>query len=95
MLVGLVQQNVVLLVEHTMAVSAVSSKNHESSSDGTTIEGSQEVELRPAHVSSVSSDFTDLFFVSLNTPEGTDIVSVYETLRLLLVLGEGKSNDSS
>lgn len=93
--VGLVQQDVVLLIEHTVTVSTVSGKDHESSSDRTTIEGSQEVELRPAHVSSVSSDFTDLFFVTLDTPEGSDIVSVNETLRLLLSLREGKSNDSS
>lgn len=84
--VGLIKQNIVLLIQHTMTISTISGKYHKSSSDWTTIECSQKVELRPTHVSSMSSYFTDLFFITLNTPKGSNIISVDETLRFILFL---------
>lgn len=50
------------------------------SSDATGVECSPGSELRPGESAVVSTYFGDLFFVSLDTPVGSNIVSVDEAL---------------
>ena len=51
-----------------------------------TVISAQELELRPAEVSSMSTDLSNHFFVTLDTPEGTDVVSVDETAGCVVLL---------
>ena len=59
LLVSLVKEIVVLLVDHTMAVTTISREHLESSANWTRVESSQEWELWPIAVSLVSTNFSD------------------------------------
>lgn len=54
------------------------------SSDAARVEGAEESELGPVEDSVVRSDFGDLFFVTLDPPEGADVVSVDEAVSIVL-----------
>jgi hypothetical protein len=55
------------------------------SSDAAGIKGSEEPELWPFENSVMGSDFCDLFFIPLDTPEGTDVVSINEAVSIVLL----------
>jgi len=76
LLVSFVQEDVVFSPLHSMAVSAVSGEDLESSSDGAGVEITHEFEGWPVVVAVVGSDFGDHFLVSFDSPEGSDIVSI-------------------
>jgi hypothetical protein len=84
--VGLIQQGIVLLVDHTVTVTTVSSKDQETSSDTGTIVSTEESELRPVEMTVMGTDFSNHFFVTLNTPMGTNIISVHPALSFIFVL---------
>lgn len=88
--VGLVEQNIVFSVHDSVTVGAVLSENLEASSDGTSIVVTPEGELRPLHDTVMGADLGDLFFVSLDSPEGTNVVSVQPGLSDLDVLHKVK-----
>ena len=48
-------------------------------------------ELGPRHMSVMSSDLSDLFFIALDAPEGTNIVSVDKTVVFVLGIGAGET----
>ena len=54
------------------------------SSHAARIVGAPCSELGPRHMSVMSSDLSDLFFVALDAPESTNIVSVDETVVFVL-----------
>ena len=70
-----VQECIVLLLHNTVTVCTVSGENLESSSNATGIVSSPEGELRPVEMSSVSSDFRNLLFVTFDTPESSNVIS--------------------
>jgi hypothetical protein len=84
--VGLIQQGIVLLVDHTVTIGTVSSKDQETSSDTGTIVSTEESELRPVEMTVMGTDFSNHFFVTLNTPMGTDIISVHPAFSFIFVL---------
>ena len=55
------------------------------SSDAAGIEGAEESELRPFEDAVMGSDFGNLFFVTLDTPEGADVVSINEAVSIVLL----------
>ena len=61
------------------------------SSDAAGIESSEESELWPFKNSVMWSYFGDLFFVTLDTPEGTDIISINEAVSIVLLTIGGVS----
>ena len=58
------------------------------SSDATGVECSEESELWPVKDAVMGSDLGDLFLITLDTPEGTNVVSVDEAVSIVL-LGVG------
>lgn len=63
-----------------MTVSTVLSKDLEASAEGAGIVSSEEAVLGPLHVAVVGAHFRHLFFVALDTPEGTDVITVAPAL---------------
>jgi len=84
--VGLIQQGIVLLVDHTVTIGTVSSKDQETSSDTGTVVSTEESELRPVEVTVMGTDFSNHFFVTLNTPMSTDVISVHPALSFIFTL---------
>ena len=82
--VGLVQNQVVFLVNHAVAVSAVLREDLEAPSQRPGVVGPEEPSLRPAHVSVVRAHLGYLFFVALDSPEGADVVTIHPVLGLFL-----------
>lgn len=60
-------------------------KREITSSDAAGIEGAEESELWPVENSVMGADFGDLFFVTLDTPEGTDVISINEAVSIVLL----------
>lgn len=73
--ISFIKKGIVLLLHNTVTVCAVSGEDLETSSDTTGIVGTPESELRPVEMAVVSTNFGNLFFVTLDTPESTNIVS--------------------
>lgn len=88
LVVGLVEQYVVLLVHDSVAIGAVLGEDLEASTDGPSVVVAPESELGPLHVSVVGSHLGHLLLVSLDTPPGTDVVPVEPGLPDLDVLHE-------
>ena len=84
MSIASVEDHIVLSILHSMTVRATSGEDLEASSDTTGVVTSKVSETRPVHVPMMSSDLSDLVFVSLYSPEGTDIVSIEPTLGLIV-----------
>ena len=66
-------------------------KREVTSSDTTGIKGSKESKLWPVEDSVMGSDFGDLFFVTLDTPKGTDVISINEAVSIVLLAVSGVS----
>ncbi len=64
------------------------------SSNTAGVVGAKKAELRPMYMSSVGTDLRNLFFVTFNTPEGTNIVSVDEAFGWL-VIAQGRECESN
>lgn len=63
-------------------------KGELTSSDAAGVESTEEPELWPVEDAVMGADFGDLFFVTLDTPEGADVVSVDEAVSIVfLTLG--------
>lgn len=82
--VGLIKNNIVFFVDHAVAVSAVLGEHLESAAERGRVVGSEESVLGPGHVAVVGADLRDLFFVTFDPPEGSDVVSVAPVLGGLL-----------
>lgn len=67
------------------------------SSNTAWVKGAQETILGPADVTVVGADFGDLLFVAVDTPEGTNVISVDEAFGIFLLAlhgrGEGDAAD--
>jgi hypothetical protein len=68
-----------------VAITAILCKDLESSSDASRVESAHELEFGPFQVTVVSSDLSYHLFVSLDTPEGPDVVSVQPALFLIII----------
>jgi len=84
--VGLIQQGIVLLVDHTVTITTISGEDQETSSDTGTIVSTEESELRPVEMTVMGTDFSNHFFVTLDTPMGTNIISVHPALSFIGIL---------
>lgn len=58
------------------------------SSNATWVESSPGTELWPGDMSVMSSNFSNLFFVALDAPESSYVISVDETLLLLVAFSK-------
>jgi hypothetical protein len=67
-----------------MAVGAASGEDLEASSNTAGVPTSEVSKTGPVHVSVVSSYVGNLVFITLDSPEGSDIVSVKPALGLLI-----------
>lgn len=83
--VDLVQKEIILFGDHTMTVTAVTSEYLETSSNAARIESTEKSELWPIKNSVMRSYFSDLFFITLDTPEGTNVVSINEAVGIVLL----------
>jgi hypothetical protein len=61
------------------------------SSDTTGIKGSKESKLRPVKDSMMRSNFGNLFFITFDTPKGTNIISINEAISIVLLAVSGVS----
>lgn len=84
LLVASVEDLVVFGVDVAVAVTAVFGEDLETTPDGACVILTHELELRPVMVTVVSTDFGNLFLVSFDTPEGTDVVSEEPEVGLLV-----------
>jgi hypothetical protein len=66
-------------------------KSNLTSSDTARIKGSKESKLWPVKDSMMRSNFGDLFFVTLDTPKGTNIISINEAISIVLLAVSGVS----
>lgn len=66
-------------------------KRKVTSSDTTGIKSSKESELWPVEDSVMGSDFGDLFFITLYTPKGTNVISINEAVSIVLLAVSGVS----
>ncbi len=60
------------------------------SSDTARVVSTPSSELRPGEMATMSAYLSDLFFVTLDTPEGSNVVPVDEAVFLFFSLGVGK-----
>jgi len=82
--VRLVQDQVILFINHSVAVATILREDLEASPQRPGIIGSKESRLRPTHVPVVRPHFRNLLFVTLDPPKGTDIVSVHPVFSVSL-----------
>jgi hypothetical protein len=82
--IGLVEEDIVLLVDDSVAVGTVSGEHLKASSDTTRIESSEEPMLRPMDMAVVCVNLSHHLFVTLDTPVSSDIIPISPCLHFVV-----------